>query len=48
MRLHTAPNWKFYEFKHGDPSAIFDAPESAGRMWVVLPALLARFGVVRA
>jgi hypothetical protein len=28
---HRAPNWKFCEFKRGDPSAIFGAPESAIR-----------------
>jgi hypothetical protein len=26
---HRAPNWKFCEFKHGHPSVIFGAPESA-------------------
>src|SRR5271165_2442492 len=29
IRLHTAPNWKFCEFKHGHPRVIFGAPESA-------------------
>jgi hypothetical protein len=26
---YRAPNWKFCEFKHGHPSVIFGAPESA-------------------
>jgi hypothetical protein len=32
---HRAPNWKFCEFKHGHPSVIFGAPESAIRAALV-------------
>jgi hypothetical protein len=28
---HRAPNWKFCKFKHGHPSVMFGAPESAIR-----------------
>ena len=48
MGLRTAPNRIFCAAPVGLLGVIARAPESAGRLWVVLPALLPWFGLVRA
>jgi hypothetical protein len=43
MRWHArTPNWMFCKSMHWMPRAILGAPESAGRVWVMLPARLPR------